>query len=290
MTQAAIVAGVDGSAGSERAVRWAAHEAVLRRAPLQLVTAMVTSRAAWMPPAFFTLVEAEAAKKVDAARLIAEDECGAGSGVQITTSVMHESARPGLIKASKHAAVLVLGSSGEGESGVAQLLGSTAIALAAHAHCPVAVIRKHSRSVQSRARVVVGVDGTKNSEAAIAEAFRAAALRGAELVALHAWSDFRMSTAFTDVDLSWETVSAAEEAVLAERLAGYAADYPDVPVSRAVVRDSPLPHLIAHSRQADLIVAGSHGRGGFTGMLLGSTSAALIEHAHCPVLIVRSRK
>lgn len=283
----AVIAGVDGSVSSERAVRWAARAATLRKAPLHLVTAMLSGRAAWMPPAFFDLAAQEADKRLDAARLCAEHE---SEGLATTSEVVRESARSALIEASRDASMIVVGTSGENESGVAQLLGSTAVAVAAHAHCPVTVVRKAARGAQKPPRVVVGVDGTPNSEPAIAEAFREASLRDAELVALHAWSDFRLTTAFTDIGLSWEAIANAEEAVLAERLAGYRDQFPDVAVSRVVVRDSPLPHLITQSRDADLLVIGSHGRGGFRGMLLGSTSAALIQHAHCPVLVVRSRR
>lgn len=287
MTQAgAIVAGIDGSVNAERAVRWAVRKAQVRGLPLHLLTAVVSAPATWLPAALVKLAEQDAEKRIDAARLVAADE---GPDVEVTTEIVRESARSALISASKVAAMVVVGAAGENESGVAKVIGSTAVALAAHSHCPVAVVRRQSRSAQARPRVVVGVDGTPNSEPAIAVAFGEAAAAGAELIALHAWSDFRLTTAFTDLDLSWEAIAEAEEAVLAERLAGHQAEHPDVPVSRVVVRDSPLPHLITQSREASLVVVGSHGRGGFRGMLIGSTSAALVQNAHCPVLVVRSR-
>ncbi|ROS44709.1 universal stress protein family protein [Amycolatopsis thermoflava] len=78
-----------------------------------------------------------------------------------------------------------------------------------------------------------------------------------------------------------------EELVLAERMAGRQERYPDVKVDRVVVRDRPRHQLIDWSRQAQLVVVGGRGCGGFAGLLLGSTSQALIHHAECPVMVVR---
>jgi nucleotide-binding universal stress UspA family protein len=86
--------------------------------------------------------------------------------------------------------------------------------------------------------------------------------------------------------VDWDAVQADEREVLAERLAGWSEKYPDVPVHRLVVRDRPAHALVDESGRAQLVVVGSRGRGGFTGLLMGSVSQALLHHAHCPVAVV----
>lgn len=75
--------------------------------------------------------------------------------------------------------------------------------------------------------------------------------------------------------------------MLAERLAGWQEIYPDVTVQRVVVAERAAEHLVAESMHAQLVVVGSHGFGGFTGMLLGSVSTAVLRSARTPVLIAR---
>jgi nucleotide-binding universal stress UspA family protein len=100
------------------------------------------------------------------------------------------------------------------------------------------------------------------------------------LVAVHTWGDQRADPIFGAL-LDWE------RQVLAERLAGWAEKYPDVTVRRVVTRDAPANRLLAQAQQAQLVVVGSHGRGGFAGLVLGSVSHALLYHAPCPVAVVR---
>jgi len=137
---------------------------------------------------------------------------------------------------------------------------------------------------------VVGVDGSPTSEAAIAMAFEEASLRNVDLVAVHAWTDFSSDYSYAYAHqflMDWNRVETEEQELLAQRLAGWQEKYPDVMVHRAVTRDRPVHHLLEHAAQAQLLVVGSRGRGGFSGMLLGSTSQALIYHAPCPLLVVR---
>ena len=134
------------------------------------------------------------------------------------------------------------------------------------------------------APVVVGIDGSPASESATALAFDEASRRGVELVAVHAWSDFAVSEL---PGIEWSDVQKQAEETLAERLAGYQERYPDVTVRRVVVLDRPARQLLEQSEAAQLTVVGSHGRGGFAGMLLGSVSSAVAESARMPVIVAR---
>ena len=107
---------------------------------------------------------------------------------------------------------------------------------------------------------------------------------GVDLVALHAWTD---GTQFRFPELAFESVAAEEAAVLSEALAGFTEDYPDVTVRRILVRDRAGKHLLEESAKAQLVVVGSRGRGGFAGLLLGSTSQALLHSVECPIMIAR---
>jgi nucleotide-binding universal stress UspA family protein len=229
--------------------------------------------------------------RADAHRQLAEVKPEVLEGrpeLDVDTAVLVGPPIPRLIKESENARLMVLGSRGLGGfTGI--LLGSTAVALAAHGHCPVAVVRDDAES-HSTGPVVVGVDGSAASETAVEIAFEETSLRGAELVAVHTWNDYPSDVSFATAHafvVDWQLIETREEAKLAERLAGWQEKYPDVPVSRVVTRDRPVRCLLEVAANAQLLVVGSRGRGGFTGMLLGSTSQALVYHAPCPVLVAR---
>ncbi|MFC3895247.1 universal stress protein [Lentzea rhizosphaerae] len=138
------------------------------------------------------------------------------------------------------------------------------------------------------APIVVGVDGSAASDAALEFAFEAAALRGAPVLAVRAWrddlADAMRLTVLTAASV--EAIEADERRLLAEQVAVRAQACPDVPVRQLLTRDGPASALIGRSASAQLVVVGTRGRGGFRGLLLGSTSQSLIYHAECPVAVV----
>jgi nucleotide-binding universal stress UspA family protein len=194
---------------------------------------------------------------------------------------------PTLLALSKDAEMTVVGCRGRGPIN-RRLLGSVSRGLIQHAHSPVAVIHDEDPLMEypAQAPVVVGIDGSPVSEAATALAFDEASRRGVDLLAVHVWSDF----ALFDVPASESEMTALQqraEETLAERLAGWQERYPDVHVRSVVALNRPAHQLLEQSESAQLTVVGSHGRGGFTGMLLGSVSTAVAESARMPVLVVR---
>ncbi len=180
------------------------------------------------------------------------------------------------------AQLVVVGDRGRGGVG-GLLLGSVAATLAAHGACPVVVVRGIE---PPEGPVVVGIDGSPLSEPALAAAFEAAAARAVPLVAVYAWRDLLLDPGLASHD--WAVVEQQGRAELAERLAGWSGKYPDVPVRRVVVRDGPARALVEQSVTAQLLVVGSHGRGGVGALLLGSVSHAVLHRSHCPVMIVRA--
>jgi nucleotide-binding universal stress UspA family protein len=208
--------------------------------------------------------------------------------IDVTTELLEDYPTPRLVAESRHARLVVVGDRGLG--GLAGLpVGSVAITLAAHADCPVVVVRgeEPGGAPRSEGPVVVGIDASPTSEAALAFAFEKAAARRAPLVALHStWLELvvpPMSAFLVD----WVAIETKEYEVLAERLAGWGEKFPDVPVERVVTWDRPARTLVERSDGAQLVVVGSCGRGSFAGLVLGSVSHALLHRANCPVAVIR---
>ena len=277
-----VVVGLDGSDPSTRAVLWAASEAQRRHAPLRLVAAVdpTTPVHQYGDPRFgpdLHRIRERAARAhlAHAARVVAEE----APGVPVEQAALDGFAVARLVEESRSAQLVVIGDRGRG--GVAGLLlGSVAVALAAKAACPVTVVRGR---VPLGGPVVVGVDGTTVSEAALAFAFEAADARSTGLVAVYAWRDLLLDQP-TPLDDAIEQQARAD---LAERLAGWCGKYPDVDVRRVLVRDAPARAIVEQSVTAQLVVVGSQGRGGLGGLLLGSVSNAVLHRAGCPVVVVR---
>lgn len=286
---APIVVGVDGSAYAYDALDWAAAMASAMHRPLRLVHACtwpmmrVSLGRTHIGPADNEL---EAA----AERVLADAETRAQSvapHVKVTSELVVGAAAATLLRQANDAELLVLGSRGLG--GFAGLLvGSVGVALAAHAPCTVVVVhpRPDDHPTPAAGRVVVGADGSELSAPAIEFAFQSAACRKVGLTAVRAWS--APLSGYRRLVLGLGSIEAAERHQLLQTLEAYRQRFPEVDVEAKLVRDHhPGRALIVESAGADLVVVGSRGRGGFTGLLLGSVSQSLLEHAHCPVAVVR---
>jgi nucleotide-binding universal stress UspA family protein len=285
-----VVVGVDGSDSSKAAVRMAAELATERGLNLKIIHALDFAPYGFGGPymdsgGVYEWVEASGKTILAEAQ---EQAYVVNPIIDVCTELSIGSSAQWLVDLSETARMVVVGASGSGAAATA-LLGNTAINVTSHAHCPVVVVRGDAHS---GGPVVVGVDGSRTSERAIAVGFHEASLRNAALVAVHVWSDLGPMT-FDDPRNAALVPAGLEEderAVLAERLAGWQEKYPDVQVSRKVYVDNPRARLLGWSKKAQLVVVGSRGRGGFTGMLLGSTSNSLVCGAHCPVVVVRPER
>ena len=276
-----VVVGVDGSASAYRAVEWAVGEAHRRGVGLRLVRAFSWTTAdhptGWVARYRDEMLDVSRRQVARAVRIAADTRPDVEAESQVAIGAPIEV----LSSEARRAQLLVLGDRGLGE--VAGLvLGSVAVSLAARGACPVVVVRGERAGADGP--VVVGVDGSPVSEAALAFAFDAAAARGVDLVAVHAWSPTAIDEELASL-VEWD--ASAESAVLAERLAGSGQKYPQVEVRRTVVRDGAVRALVTASAGAQLVVVGSRGRGNAAGLLLGSVSHGVLHGAHCPVAVVR---
>ncbi|OXM45424.1 universal stress protein [Amycolatopsis alba] len=287
-----VVVGVDGSTSATMAVRWAAKQAQRRHAELRLVHA-IDDESLGYPRALPTRENLAEMIRMRGHRLLRQARDAAkevATSVQISLVLRHEKSLQALEAMSEDASLLVLGTEGIRPLG-RLLVGSVSIALAARAACPVALVRPHvaEEVPPELGPVVVGVDGSPASETALALAFEEASWRNATLVALHCWDDAFLSAIFEETQwtLNRADVEEQEREVLSERLAGWREKYPDVGVERVVVRGRPADELLKYGDRAQVLVVGSRGRGGVAGMLLGSTSQAVMSYALCPVVVAR---
>jgi len=282
---APVVVGVDGLPATTAAVALAVRTAVERRRPVRVVHAFVwpllnvpLGPSPYGPPQGGLRHAAE--KIVNEAVAYAH---GCDPRVAVSGEVVDGGVSAVLVAESRRAFAVVLGDRGlGGYTGL--LVGSVAVQVAAHAGCPVLVARGTARE---NGPVVVGVDGSPNSDRAVAFAAQEAVLRKTDLRAVHAW------TGPGDIlPLLYDPKLVAEEEsrVLFEATAGLAERHPDLIVGHRVVRGRAARTMIAQSHGAQVVVVGARGRGGFTGLLLGSVSQALLHHADCPVAVVRPEK
>ncbi|MDW4910861.1 universal stress protein [Streptomyces sp. ADMS] len=285
-----VVVGVDGSASSLAAVETAAREAQWRGAGLRVVHAFLWP-AMHAPLGPSPLGPPEGGLRNMVERVVAEAVARATStapGVDVSHAVVTGEPLTVLEAQSRAADLVVVGSRGTGGF-VGLLVGSTAVHLATHGQCPVLVVREGG---DEEGPVVVGVDGSAAGEQAIEFAFAEAALRGARLRAIHAWTLWNAplpempeaTDAYTNPPGG---VAEAEERLVSEALAGRREQYPGVSVEHRAMRSQTREALIEASRSAQLLVVGARGRGGFAGLMLGSVSQAVLHHAHCPVAVVR---
>lgn len=281
-----ILVAVDGSPESDAAVTWAAHEAAVRDTPVTLMHVIAPVIVTWP----ITTAQLEIGEwQNDNSRQVLEQSkkvfhgaAGNSDVSAVRTESVPSPLIPTLFEVSKDATMIVVGNRGTGALGRLPI-GSVSAGLLHHAHCPVVVVHGDS-TADSAAPIVLGIDGSAASEAATRFAFEEASLRGVDLVAVHAWSD---TAVFPAIEMDWYLYEEQAHEALAERLAGWQETYPDVGVHRRLPCDRPAHWLVKESRDAQLVVLGNRGRGGFASLLLGSVSSAVAQLSDAPVVVVR---
>jgi nucleotide-binding universal stress UspA family protein len=266
-----IVVGYDGSSGSAQAVRWAVREAKARGTTLTVCLAWAPDHIELPTEAAISDLARQHGKEI-LARGLPDAESVLGPG-RVSEALVGGSAARVLCECSRTAEMVVVGSRGQGDL-PDLLLGSVSCQVAGHASGRVVVVRgRRQPANQAPGPVVVGVDGSPASLAAVPFAFEEAALRDVPLIAACALADApgRLGEAHL----------MAEE--FARTLDDHERVHPEVTVARHVVPGAPRAALLAAAAGAQMLIVGSRGRGGVDGMRLGSVAQAVLQHAPCPV-------
>jgi nucleotide-binding universal stress UspA family protein len=298
-TPRAVVVGIDGTPTSGRALAWACEEADRSGRPLHLLN---VHRIDALHDTFDGISDDLDEDVVQGA---AEDAVAAAvagvrravPNVHVTGSAVTGSAAGVLVRCSAGAALVVLGSHGRGAL-AGMLLGSVSTQVATHARCPVVVLRENFSPERSRGpaaaertpHVVVGIDGPgPTTETVLAFAFEQADRRGAFLEVIATWQFHhdRLASVRKDHDLVERRLVAESERFLDRTVTPWSEKFPDVHVRRYASEGEPVTVLVRRGLDADLLVVGSRGHGGFVDLLLGSVSHGVLQRAQCPVAVVR---
>jgi len=298
-----VVVGVDGSPGSRAALVYALTAAARRGADL-LVVSTYTIQAVWVGgyplgvPALSTVHEATESRVralIEEARHDPAAAAVAGAAQVVTGLLVSVGpAASMLVEAAKGADLLVVGSRGRGAVR-SVLLGSVALHCVSHAPCPVVVVHAAAPGHRTDRAVIVGVDGSAASRAALVAAVDEADRLGTRVAVVttyelaDSWVDLSTVVVPTEEEVRWELQRGAEamvDEVLGDRRATHAGRPPEVAV---VVAEGPAADvLLRWSADAELLVVGSRGQGEFRGLLVGSVALACAMHGAGPVLVVHA--
>jgi nucleotide-binding universal stress UspA family protein len=281
-----IIVGVDGSSGSELALRWALDDACARNAPVHLIRChrrplslrwedMHANDDEGLARGARQFADGVVEKALEQARKIAPE-------LAVTGETVDGHAADTLIDRSAGAATVAVGSRQLKALGSA-MLGSVGAGLAARAHSPVVVVRGPAGLAAEHPAVVVGIDGTDAAEPALAFGFDHASRHGVPLRAVMCWRPDPLAT------MQWRATPPAPERAeqwLSETVAAWRQRYPDVAASGAVIRDQPVPGLVAQSAAEHLLVVRSRARHALTATVLGSVAQGVLHHATCPVAVL----
>lgn len=283
--QGAVVVGVEGTGSDTRPLEAAVIHARLHQRPLHVLHATAIGIVPWTPERL-DRQRARTAMALARARALGPD-------LTVTSATVVDDQSAALVAASRTASLLVMGAGRLGRAG-SIMLGATTGRVASHAQCPVLVVPEDWSPTEDLA-VVVGVDDDEHSRPAVEWAFAEASVRRAPLVAVHAWWWEALGPMASDIAAErergvagWEAAAESQHLMMGEMVAGCREKYPDVEARTEFVRGEATSTLEEASRDAQLLVVGTRGRGGFAGLLLGSVSSRALHHSHCPVVVVPS--
>jgi nucleotide-binding universal stress UspA family protein len=288
MTEYEIVVGVDGSDSSKEALRWALAEAKRNSMSVHVLSTwsypwMVAAPApigtAGPPPD--EMAEASAAGLAALVETIAN-----GSDVEISQEVLQGDTASALLDAGENAELLIVGSRGRSAFKRA-VLGSVSSKVVAHAACPVIVVPEGATPDDSERVVVVGVDGSPNSEAALRWAVEQAEPGRDEVMAVHVVHNPARRNVERALELVDQEVQAAAEALApVVDPAGDRADERGVKFTMDIVAGDAREVLFERGIAADLVVVGVRGDGGVSSMLMGSIATYMVHHLPGAIAVV----
>jgi len=269
----AIVVGIDGSDTALGGAQWAAEFAASRALPLTLLHAI---------PMLEPGADGQVLATADAAIRSKHPE------LEIQTAAVKGAVATALAEASQSARLLVVG------AGDHRTLGGHAVKIAHRTHCPLVVWRKPvARRTGKPLPVVVGIDESDDSTRALAEAFDIAGALHAPLTVVHMW-EIGAAVGMGDLggqgNMDWkllDVLQSQQRQRMDELVAPLVRQYRNAHVNIVFQDVSPAKGLTDLSREAQLVVVGSHGRGKLADAIFGSVSQNLIHHAECAVLVVR---
>lgn len=286
-SQQRIVVGVDQTALSGQAVRWAAEQARLEGRGLLLVNASGPVSAAWtdrttdVPPGTFANLRRHGTELLDRARAEVRTV-----SPELDVAEMFEVTDPRTLLAllSENAHLLVLGSRGRGPT-LSHLFGSVGLSVLRHASCPV-VVHRPGHPGRVRDGVLVAVEADDQAVPILQAAFRMASLRQLPLRVVHYVFDARSVFVGAPVIGDVGELEQSDALAVAEALAGLREQYPDVRTRVDSLHGLPEHGLVDLTERADLLVMGTHHRGLFGRLVAGSVSESVVERATCPVLVI----
>ncbi|MBM2620628.1 universal stress protein [Actinoplanes sp. LDG1-06] len=282
MTARRITVGYDRSPDAKAAARWALDEALRTGAPVEFLYAYEWPT--WLPatstvPAPSVWPDGETDRAIrgalhEAVALAKQTH----PSVPTHITFVHNSAALELIGRSADSSLIVLGC--RGHSAVTGLLGSVSVAVSAHAKCPVVVVRGDPAA---DAPVVVGVDDSAPAQLALAFAVEEAVARNVALRVIRAWPP--VTGIWEESPMVARAVTGQERRPFDELVADWRRKHPELSITAEAVVEHPAAALVEASRDAQLLVVGTRGRGAVRGMVLGSVSQHLLRHAACTVAV-----
>lgn len=275
--------GYDGSPESWRAVMWTAARAAQTGAAVRVVSCytMPIAPSPCMVPIPYDTAAIHAAVS-DALSTAVDQARERHPGVRFEENVVAGSPRTQLVEAASSSALLVVGSTGAGAA-ASWLLGSVAHAVARTSDCPVVVVPAAVPDAPTNT-IVVGVDGSPAATVALRWAVDEADRCAAELVVVHAW-EYGYGTETSSETL--RDMMRVDAALVRDAAVELCRERGRGPVRGELVEGQPAQAILDLASEADLVVVGSRGRGGFRSLLFGSVAQQVAEHATCPVVVVR---
>jgi nucleotide-binding universal stress UspA family protein len=285
-----IVVAVDGSEPADRAATWAADLAHTEHRPLHLVHVIEPITAYYWGQLAPPLEALDAPLQKAAADGLTETAAALRAshpGLTVDAHVVVGNTRITLTELSERAHLMVTGTRGRGFLGKAHL-GSTAMYLTRHTHCPLVVVRPEAERLGHRG-VVAGIDDTERALPVLEVAFDFASTTGGPLTIVH--SDWLLAPLTYRADYVPSPAIDEEEVrcLISEASAGLREKYPDVPVDVVVGHVAAEDELVGRSATRDLVVVGARSYGAVGEHVLGSVASRVAQQAVCPVAVIPRR-